>query len=57
MTCSKAASEAAPSDEQATHVRVLQTGFEDSPRWRRYYALFSVGWERALTTLKELLER
>jgi uncharacterized protein YndB with AHSA1/START domain len=57
MTCSKAASEAAPSDEQATHVRVLQTGFEDSPRWRRYYALFSVGWERALATLKELLER
>lgn len=40
-----------------TTIRILQTGFEDSPRWRRYYAVFGAGWERALGTLKGLLER
>lgn len=42
---------------QATHIRVKQTGFEESPRWRRYYELTTGGWERALRTLKGLLER
>lgn len=41
----------------ATRVRVTQTGFEESPRWRRYYEVIGYGWERALGTLKSLLER
>jgi hypothetical protein len=44
-------------DREFTRLRVVQTGFEDSARWRRYYAVFGAGWERALGTLKGLLER
>jgi uncharacterized protein YndB with AHSA1/START domain len=40
----------------ATRVRVVQTGFEETPRWRRYYEVIGVGWERALSSLKSLLE-
>ncbi len=46
-----------PVDGELTLLRVHQTGFEESPRWRRYYAVFGAGWERALQTLKGLLER
>lgn len=42
---------------ESTRVRVVQTGFEDSVRWRRYYEVAVVGWERALSSLKSLLER
>jgi uncharacterized protein YndB with AHSA1/START domain len=41
----------------ATRVRVVQTGFEESRRWRRYYDVIDNGWERALASLKALLER
>jgi uncharacterized protein YndB with AHSA1/START domain len=41
----------------ATRVRVAQTGFEESIRWRRYYDIVSIGWERALSSLKMLLEK
>jgi len=41
----------------ATRVRVVQTGFEESRRWRRYYDVIGHGWERALASLKALLER
>jgi uncharacterized protein YndB with AHSA1/START domain len=41
----------------ATRVRVRQTGFEESPRWRRYYEVFTVGMERALHSLRMLLEK
>ena len=41
----------------ATRVRVVQTGFEESRRWRRYYQVIGHGWERALASLKALLER
>ena len=41
----------------ATRVRVTQTGFEESARWRRYYEVFGVGWTRALASLKSLLEQ
>jgi hypothetical protein len=41
----------------ATRVRVTQTGFEDSDRWRRYYEVIGFGWERALASLKNLLEK
>ena len=40
-----------------TRVRVVQTGFEESRRWRRYYQVIGHGWERALASLKALLER
>lgn len=49
--------EAAGPDGIATYVHVEQTGFEDSPRWRRYYELANEGMQRALTSLKGLLER
>lgn len=40
----------------ATHVRMAQNGFEESPRWRRYYEVYGAGWHRALESLKILLE-
>jgi uncharacterized protein YndB with AHSA1/START domain len=36
------------------HVR--QTGFEDTPRWRRYYAVIASGWRSSLAALKEYVE-
>jgi len=41
----------------ATLVHVVQNGFEDSPRWRRYYHVVGPGWARALESLKTHLER
>jgi uncharacterized protein YndB with AHSA1/START domain len=46
----------APS-EIATQVRVVQTGFEASARWERYYDIVRVGWERALASMRMLLEK
>ena len=43
--------------ETATEVRVVQSGFEKSERWQRYYDVVSVGWQRALSSLKMLLEK
>jgi hypothetical protein len=43
--------------DDATELRVAQSGFEESVRWRRYYDVIGVGWERALSTLKMLLEK
>ena len=43
-------------EANATRVRVTQTGFEESVRWRRYYEVIGFGWERALASLKSLLE-
>ena len=43
-------------DGAGTRVRVLQTGFEEGARWRRYYEVIGFGWERALASLKSLLE-
>ena len=40
-----------------THIRVTQSGFEESVRWRRYYEVIGLGWERALSSLKSLLEK
>ena len=36
------------------HVR--QDGYEPSPRWRRYYAVVSRGWQISLTALKRYAE-
>jgi len=41
----------------ATEVRVRQSGYEESERWRRYYEVTGRGWERALALMKALLER
>jgi len=41
----------------STRVRVTQNGFEESARWRRYYEVIGFGWERALASLKSLLEK
>ena len=60
VTCSLITSAADVSlqpTEVATEVRVVQSGFEDSGRWQRYYEIVSTGWERALTSLKMLLEK
>jgi hypothetical protein len=40
----------------ATRVRMMQNGFEESARWRRYYEVIGSRWHRALESLKILLE-
>lgn len=40
----------------ATRLRMTQTGFEESARWRRYYEVVGTGWLHALESLKVLLE-
>ncbi len=42
--------------QNGTQVRVRQSGFEDSPRWRRYYEVMATGWQRALDVLKDYVE-
>lgn len=44
-------------ESHGTHVRVTQSGFEEGDRWRRYYDVITHGWERALASLKSLLEK
>ncbi len=39
----------------ATRLRMIHSGFEESPRWRRYYEVVAPGWQRALESLKMLL--
>ncbi len=39
-----------------TKVRLLQTGGDDSPRWRRYYDITTQGWTGSLAALKTFLE-
>ena len=46
-----------PDPAIATRVHVTQSGFEESVRWRRYYEVVGHGWDRALATLKALLEQ
>lgn len=53
VTCTKVEREDGP----ATRVKVTQTGCDDSQRWRRYYEIAGAGWERALASMKALLER
>jgi uncharacterized protein YndB with AHSA1/START domain len=35
---------------------VKQTGFEETPRWRRYYAVIANGWRSSLAALKDYVE-
>lgn len=37
-------------------LRVRQDGYEPSPRWRRYYAVISRGWQISLAALKRYAE-
>src|SRR5262245_57886584 len=47
-----------PADgDKTTRVHVSQRGFEENPRWRRYYEVISLGWEQSLSSLKSLLEQ
>lgn len=46
-----------PVGADATRVHVRQTGYEESTRWRRYYEVIGYGWDRALASLKSLLEK
>jgi uncharacterized protein YndB with AHSA1/START domain len=46
-----------PGTDGTTRVRVTQNGFEEGARWRRYYEVIGLGWERALASLKALLEK
>jgi uncharacterized protein YndB with AHSA1/START domain len=43
-------------EANGTAVHIVQTGFEDGERWRRYYEVIAQGWQRALASLKALLE-
>jgi len=45
-----------PVDDR-TRLRVMQSGFEEGVRWRRYYEVVEHGWQRALASLKSLLEQ
>ena len=38
-------------------LRVRQSGFEESARWRRYYSVIDRGWKLSLTALKDYVER
>jgi uncharacterized protein YndB with AHSA1/START domain len=44
-------------EANGTEVHVTQIGFEQGERWRRYHEIVSHGWDRALTSLKSLLEK
>jgi uncharacterized protein YndB with AHSA1/START domain len=37
-------------------LRVRQSGYDPSPRWRRYYAVVSRGWQISLIALKRYAE-
>jgi uncharacterized protein YndB with AHSA1/START domain len=43
--------------DSATLLRVTQSGFDESERWRRYYEVIAAGWTRALASLKQYAER
>lgn len=46
-----------PEGDTGTRIRITQSGFEESIRWRRYYEVVERGWQRALLSLKALLEK
>lgn len=39
-----------------TRLQLRQSGYEEGPRWRRYYEVITPGWTRALESMKEYLE-
>jgi uncharacterized protein YndB with AHSA1/START domain len=40
----------------ACRLHVRQSGFEDTPRWRRYYSVIAGGWRSSLVALKDYVE-
>ena len=48
---------AGPDVPSGTRLHVRQSGFEESARWRRYLRDRGNGWERALASLRSLLEK
>ena len=40
--------------DSGTELRIVQNGFEEGARWRRYYE--ASGWQHALKSMKMLLE-
>ncbi len=44
------------SEGDGCQLQVRQEGFDPSPRWRRYYAVTSRGWQLSLTALKRFAE-
>ena len=40
----------------ACRLVVKQTGFEETPRWRRYYEVVGGGWRTSLAVLKDYVE-
>jgi uncharacterized protein YndB with AHSA1/START domain len=44
-------------EANGTELRVMQSGFIEHQRWRRYYEVVTQGWQRALASLKALLEK
>lgn len=43
-------------DGPACRLRVQQSGFEEAPRWHRYYAVIDRGWRSSMAALKEYVE-
>lgn len=43
-------------DGPACRLHVRQLGFEETARWRRYYAVIAGGWRSSLAALKAYLE-
>jgi hypothetical protein len=46
-----------PRPDGGTDLRITQSGFEESPRWRRYYDVIGFGLERAINSMRMLLEK
>ena len=44
-------------EAKGTAIHVVQSGFEEGERWRRYYELVQAEWQKQLGALKQLLER
>jgi len=44
------------SENGGSRLRIRQSGFEDSPRWQRYYRIIESGWRSSLDALKRHLE-
>jgi hypothetical protein len=42
---------------RTSQLRVVQSGYEESFRWSRYYAVITPGWKLALSSLKHYLEQ
>lgn len=44
-------------EDGACRLRIRQSGFEDTPRFRRYYSVIERGWHVSMAALKEHLEQ